>query len=167
MTPIASLKSTIEIERLSFVFLACLVFPSPSPFPHLPPPKKRKSWSLLIPAFGPLVLFFLTYLMTQVEFFFNSKSTSPYCCRQFFVSDSKNKQTKKLPQALDGICNVFSSTLAHCLGDFHSRVVELNTHQKSLDQQLTLMNSVWCFFEGLYAREHVGFLPSLSEELWA
>lgn len=70
MTPIASLKSTIEIEHLSFVFLACLVFPSPSPFPRLPPPKKRKSWSLLIPAFGPLVLFFLAYLMTQVEFLF-------------------------------------------------------------------------------------------------
>lgn len=70
MTPIASLKSTIEIERLSFVFLACLVFPSPSPFPRLPLPKKRKRWSLLIPAFGPLVLFFLAYLMTQVEFLF-------------------------------------------------------------------------------------------------
>ena len=32
---------------------------------------------------------------------------------------------------------------------------------------LTLMNSVWCFYEGLYAREHMGFLPPLSGELWA
>lgn len=29
------------------------------------------------------------------------------------------------------------------------------------------MNSVWCFFEGLYAGEHMAFLPSLGEELWA
>lgn len=133
------------MECLSFVFLA-----------HLRVSPPQRGHSLLTSAFGTWMLFFLAWWSMQT--LTPSQPVLIVSEKSFFLVVKKRKTHSRFWMA----CVIIS--VADCLGDFSSRIVELNI----LSTEVVGLNerTVSSVFWRSLCQWTSGLLPLLSEELW-